>query len=360
LRRRPMRAIDGAAGHFDAAPPITMSEEAVPDDQLKLEFETPQFLHSLFANDAREVRYAEEKFGVRAVTREGWILLSGPREGLELAKKLFSELEEARRGGATIEKRDFRLAVDLVAGGEKTGLAELSGTRLLGSRSRKAVSPRNAHQLEYVKAMRENPVVFGLGPAGTGKTYLAMAMALSMLRDGGIIRVILTRPAVEAGEALGFLPGDLQEKVAPYLRPLYDALHDILEPEEGHHYLEDGTIEIAPLAYMRGRTLARSFVILDEAQNTTREQMFMLLTRLGEGSRCVVTGDATQVDLREGTPSGLLEAERALEDVRGVCLLRFDPDDVVRHEVVGRIIDAYEKHRNGKGSQENLGRRATK
>ena len=246
--------------------------------------------------------------------------------------------------------RDFRLAVDLVAEGEDTSLAELAGTRLLGSRSRKVVSPRTPHQLDYVKAMRDSPVVFGMGPAGTGKTYLAMAMALSRLKEGEINRVILTRPAVEAGEALGFLPGDLQEKVAPYLRPLYDALHDILEPEEGHRYLEDGTIEIAPLAYMRGRTLAHSFVILDEAQNTTREQMSMLLTRLGEGSCCVVTGDGTQVDLREGTPSGLMEAEQALRGVKGVAFVHFDLEDVVRHPVVGKIIDAYEKLRNGRGS----------
>jgi phosphate starvation-inducible PhoH-like protein len=189
-----------------------------------------------------------------------------------------------------------------------------------------------------------------MGPAGTGKTYLAMAMALSMLKEGEVTRVVLTRPAVEAGEALGFLPGDLQEKVAPYLRPLYDALHDILEPDRGQAYLEDGTIEIAPLAYMRGRTLAHSFVILDEAQNTTREQMFMFLTRLGEHSRCVVTGDGTQVDLRGGVPSGLLEAEKALRGVQGISFVDFDPEDVVRHPVVGRIIDAYDRHRNGKAA----------
>jgi phosphate starvation-inducible PhoH-like protein len=180
-----------------------------------------------------------------------------------------------------------------------------------------------------------------------------------MLKEGEVTRVVLTRPAVEAGEALGFLPGDLQEKVAPYLRPLYDALHDILDPDRGQAYLEDGTIEIAPLAYMRGRTLAQSFVILDEAQNTTREQMFMLLTRLGEHSRCVVTGDGTQVDLREGTPSGLFEAEKALRGVNGIGFVHFDPEDVVRHPVVGRIIDAYEKHRNGKVPEGNEGGLAT-
>jgi len=322
-----------------------MTGDDLSSGQLKLEFETPQFLHSLFADDPQELRYLEERMGLRAVTREGWILLSGSPEALEQGRRLFGELEEARRKGATIGRRDFRLAVDLVVAGEETGMVELTGTRLLGSRTRQPVSPRSPHQLEYLRAMRERAVVFGLGPAGTGKTYLAMAMALSLLKEGEVTRVILTRPAVEAGEALGFLPGDLQEKVAPYLRPLYDALHDILEPGEGHRYIEDGTIEIAPLAYMRGRTLAHSFVILDEAQNTTREQMFMLLTRLGEGSRCVVTGDGSQVDLREGTPSGLAEAEGALVNVPGVSFVRFDQTDVVRHPVVGRIIDAYKRHR---------------
>jgi len=323
-----------------------MSSPAVPDDQLKLEFETPQFLHSLFANDPKEVNYIEQSLGVRAVTREGWILFSGPRSGLDLAKKLFADLEEARRSGTSIQKRDFRQAVDMVAGKKSRGLADLTATRLLGSRTRKAVIPRTPRQLDYLRAMESHPVVFGIGPAGTGKTYLAMAMALCRLKRGEITRVILTRPAVEAGEALGFLPGDLQEKVAPYLRPLYDAIHDLLEPEQGTRYLEDGTIEIAPLAYMRGRTLANSCVILDEAQNTTREQMFMLLTRLGEGASCVVTGDGSQVDLADGIASGLVEAEAAMDNVTGVKFIRFSRGDVVRHAVVSEIIDAYENYRN--------------
>ena len=322
-----------------------MTNPADPDDQLKLEFETPQFLHSLFANEPREITYIEEKIGVSVVTRNGWILFRGPPEALEMAKRLFSDLEETRRTGVCIERQDFRRAVDMVTVGESNGLAKMNATRLLGSRSRKPVSPRTQNQLEYVHAMNNHPVVFGLGPAGTGKTYLAMAMALSRLKKGEIARVVLTRPAVEAGEALGFLPGDLQEKVAPYLRPLYDALYDILEPEEGHRYLQDGTIEIAPLAYMRGRTLSQSCVILDEGQNTTREQMFMLLTRLGEGSSCVVTGDGTQVDLGEGNPSGLLEAEKALGGVPGVKIIHFSRVDVLRHPVVGEIIDAYNNHR---------------
>jgi phosphate starvation-inducible PhoH-like protein len=217
--------------------------------------------------------------------------------------------------------------------------------KLVGSRGRKPVIPRTPAQLDYVRAIESHDVVFGLGPAGTGKTYLAMAMALTLLKRRVMQRIVLTRPAVEAGEALGFLPGDLREKVAPYLRPLYDAIHDMLDPEEGQRYLEEGTIEIAPLAFMRGRTLARSFVILDEAQNTTREQMFMALTRLGDDSKMVVTGDSSQIDLKPGVRSGLVEAEHALEGVEGIAFQRFSQVDIIRHPVVGRIVEAYERHR---------------
>ncbi len=322
-----------------------MSEASGHDDQLKLEFETPQFLHSLFANNPKEIGYVEERLNVRVVTRDGWILFSGSGDGLKLAKRLFADLEETRRAGTEIQQRDFRQAVDMVAGKEGRGLSELTANRLSCSRTRRPVRPRSPRQLDYLQAMERYPVVFGVGPAGTGKTYLAMAMALYRLKKGEVARVVLTRPVVEAGEALGFLPGDLQEKVAPYLRPLYDAINDILEPEEGNRYLEDGTIEIAPLAYMRGRTLSNSCVILDEAQNTTREQMFMLLTRLGEGSSCIVTGDGTQIDLSNGIPSGLSEAEIALERVSGVKFVRFSEGDVVRHQIVSEIIEAYERYR---------------
>jgi phosphate starvation-inducible PhoH-like protein len=326
-----------------------MSETGTEEDQLKLEFETPQFLQSLFANDFRQLRYVEKVLGLRVVSRDGWLLMSGAPEALEKGRVLFADLEEARRGGAEFSDRAFRLAVDLVAGESEVGVTDLAALKLLGSGSRKSITPRTPHQFDYLKEMREHPVVLGLGPAGTGKTYLAMAMAIALLKEGEVNRIVLTRPAVEAGEALGFLPGDIQEKVAPYLRPLYDALHDMLEPSEGQRYLEDGTIEIAPLAYMRGRTLARSFVILDEAQNTTREQMFMLLTRLGEGSRCVVTGDGSQVDLKAGIQSGLAEAERVLQGVEGVGMVRFTGNDVVRHPIVGRIIEAYDQHRSDDG-----------
>ena len=321
---------------------------SVPETEIKLEYETAPFLNSLFANDAKELRYLEEKLGVRAVTRDGWILFAGPEEGVRSSAAVFSDLEQARRQGSDIASRDFRMAVDMVAEGGGS-VSELSGVRLLGVRGRKPVIPKTPRQLDYLKSIEKNDVVFGLGPAGTGKTYLAMAMGLSLLKAKRVTRVVLTRPAVEAGEALGFLPGDLREKVAPYLRPLYDAIHDMIGHEEGERYLADGTIEIAPLAFMRGRTLARSFVILDEAQNTTREQMFMALTRLGEESRMVVTGDGSQIDLKPNVPSGLFEAERALGGVPGIDFVRFTGADVVRHPVVGRIIEAYDRHRSSAG-----------
>ena len=320
------------------------SSRVSDEHQIKLEYESARFLQALFGHEEKELRYLEGKAQVRIVTRDGWLTAAGPEEGCALVQEVFSDLEEARRNGGEITTREFRTAVDLaMSGGE--GVTALGKIQLVGTRGRKAVVARSPHQLEYLNAMLSNDVVFGLGPAGTGKTYLAVAMALDLLKKKQISRVVLTRPAVEAGEALGFLPGDMRDKVAPYLSPLYDAIDDMLGFEEGAKRLEDGTIEIAPLAYMRGRTLSRSFVILDEAQNTTREQMFMALTRLGEGSRCVITGDASQIDLKEQGMSGLLEAERALGKVKGVAFNHFDTSDVVRHPVVGRIIEAYEDFR---------------
>lgn len=313
--------------------------------EIRLEFDTPRFLHGLFANDPKNLEYLEVRLGVKTVARDGWILISGEASAVERARAVFTDLETAQRKGGEITVRDFHLAVDVSAGGGAVGVSALSGVRLVGSRGRKPVIPRTPAQLEYVRLIETNDVVFGLGPAGTGKTYLAMAMGLTLLKKRVMQRIILTRPAVEAGEALGFLPGDLQEKVAPYLRPLYDAIHDMLDPEEAQRYLDEGTIEIAPLAFMRGRTLSRSFVILDEAQNTTREQMFMALTRLGEESRMVITGDSSQVDLKPGVRSGLAEAEHALQDVEGIAFQRFSRMDIVRHPIVGRIVDAYERYR---------------
>ena len=314
--------------------------------EIRLEFDTPQFLHALFANDPKNLAYLETSIGVKTVARDGWMLLSGNRAAVERARAVFADLENAQRKGGEIGSRDFKLAVDVATRAGAIGVTDLAGVKLVGSRGRKPVVPKTPSQLEYVRAMETHDVVFGLGPAGTGKTYLAMAMALNMLKKRVRHRIILTRPAVEAGEALGFLPGDLREKVAPYLRPLYDAIFDMLDPDEGQRYLDDGTIEIAPLAFMRGRTLARSFVILDEAQNTTREQMFMALTRLGEESRMVVTGDSSQVDLKPGVRSGLAEAEHALAGVEGIAFQRFSQEDIIRHPVVGRIVEAYERYRS--------------
>ncbi len=313
--------------------------------EIKLEFDTPQFLHDLFANDLGNLAYLEKAFVVEIVTRDGWLTLKGADASVAAAKTVFTDLENAKRQGSRISSRDFRLAVDIAANAGTVTVTDLAGVKLVGSRGRKPVAPRTPAQLAYVRAIENHDVVFGLGPAGTGKTYLAMAMALTLLKQGTLQRIILTRPAVEAGEALGFLPGDLREKIAPYLRPLYDAIHDMLDPLEGQRYLEDGTIEIAPLAFMRGRTLSRSFVILDEAQNTTREQMFMALTRLGEGSRMVITGDITQVDLKPGVRSGLAEAQHALEGIEGIAFQHFSAADIIRHPVVGRIVDAYEQYR---------------
>lgn len=316
----------------------------------RIEFETPQFLHGLFANEPKHLSYLEDALGVKAVTREGWILLRGEELAVEVANRAFSDLEETKRSGGEISSREFKLAIDLAAKNDVrqklSAVAELNKTKLLGEKGRKSIVPKTPQQKIYIETILTNDVVFGVGAAGTGKTYLAMAMAISLLLKKQVSRIILTRPAVEAGEALGFLPGDLQEKVAPYLRPLFDAMHDMLTPEQESKYLEDGVIEIAPLAYMRGRTLTNCFVILDEAQNTTPEQMFMLLTRIGENSKCVVTGDGSQVDLKKGVRSGLHEALTILNNIKGVSSVDFGQSDVVRHPVVARIIQAYEEHRN--------------
>ncbi len=314
---------------------------------IKLEFDSARYLHSLLGDDIRQLRYMEEQLGIKVVTRDGWLIFQGEKNSCERACQVMEDLEKVVRSGGSVRPDDFRLAVDIASGQrDGEGVSEMRSISLRAGRGRKPVTARSPRQHEYLQSMQDHDVVFGLGPAGTGKTYLAVAMALSMLKKKEVRRVILTRPAVEAGEALGFLPGDLKDKVAPYLRPLYDAIEDILDYEEGQRFLEEGIIEVAPLAYMRGRTLTKAFVILDEAQNTTREQMFMALTRLGEGSRMVVTGDASQVDLRKGESSGLSEAETALSGMEEIGFVRFDEGDVVRHPVVGMIITAYKRHRS--------------
>jgi len=282
---------------------------------------------------------------VKVTTREGWLKLDGEAAKLEQARRVFDQLERARQGGIPIRKHEFLYALGSVLEAGHSGLDELLDTRILTSPKRPAIVPKTTGQRAYIRAIDEHDIVFGLGPAGTGKTYLAMAMAVSALKREKVARIVLTRPAVEAGEALGFLPGDLKEKIMPYLRPLYDALYDMVEGEELQRLMERGVIEIAPLAYMRGRTLNHAFVVLDEAQNTTAEQMFMFLTRLGSESQAVITGDPTQIDLPANKRSGLIEALQALEQVPGIAFCHFAERDVIRHELVQAIVRAYRRHR---------------
>ncbi len=315
-----------------------------------LHFDNARLAQQLFNHEPRNLAALEEQLGVKATAREGWIKLEGKADAVEAAKQLFLALEGALKNGQPVRNREFTYALNVI---KQDGVAALKGLfseRIQTSSKKSAVTPKTVGQKRYVEAIRQHDVTFGIGPAGTGKTYLAMAMAVSALKEEKVSRIILTRPAVEAGEALGFLPGDLSEKIAPYLRPLQDALHDMLPVDEIQRHQERGTIEIAPLAYMRGRTLNHAFIILDEAQNATAEQMFMFLTHLGFNSKAVITGDATQIDLPAHRPSGLLEARRALAGVEGVALIEFQKRDVVRHPLVQRIIAAYEEHR-GTASQ---------
>src|SRR3954462_8843402 len=310
-----------------------------------LHFENARVAQQLFDNNSQNLRALEENLGVKATAREGWIKLEGPAEGVERAKEKFQLLEATLKSGGSVRTREFSHALNVVMNEGVSALRDLYDERIHTSTRKANVTPKTVGQKRYVEAIREHDITFGIGPAGTGKTYLAVAMAVAALKDQKVSRIILTRPAVEAGEALGFLPGDLYEKIAPYLRPLHDALHDMLPSEEIQKYTERAVIEIAPLAYMRGRTLNNAFVILDEAQNSTTEQMFMFLTRLGFGSKAVITGDPTQIDLPPQKRSGLIEAHRALRNIEGIAMVEFDRRDVVRHPLVQRIIAAYEEHR---------------
>lgn len=285
-----------------------------------------------------------ENFDCQIVSRGDRVEFMGEAVDVQRAAKVLEELQFLYRQGTNITMHEVRYGIGLVKGGKGEALHSLfSDTVLVTSRGRH-VRPKTIGQRIYLEAIRRNYVTFGIGPAGTGKTYLAVVMAVAALRNKDVDKIILTRPAVEAGERLGFLPGDLQEKVDPYLRPLYDALQDILGLDMYQKFMSRGIIEIAPLAYMRGRTLEDAFVILDEAQNTTEKQMKMFLTRLGFGSRMVITGDLSQVDLPRGVPSGLRRASEILEGVEGIGIVQLQAMDVIRHEVVTRIVEAYERH----------------
>jgi phosphate starvation-inducible PhoH-like protein len=323
----------------DNSTPTASSESAT------IEFENARALQSLYVNDEKLLKELESELSVRIVARDNVLRIEGETRQIERVRELFAELDDARKRGMTIRRHEFQYALRNVAGGEKKNLARLLDHKILCSQRKPPIVPKTEGQAEYIQTILAHDITFGIGPAGTGKTYLAMAMAVAALKQEKVSRIILTRPAVEAGEALGFLPGDLQEKLLPYLRPLYDALHDMLEVEELQRYMDRGVIEIAPLAYMRGRTLSNAFIILDESQNTTSEQMFMFLTRLGADSKCVVTGDRTQIDLPRNKRSGLIEAVEALRAVEGIGFHIFQECDVVRHPLVQKILRAYRKHR---------------
>ena len=316
-----------------------------------LQFESARALQSLYANDLKLLKNLEDSLGVKVTTREGWVKLEGEPDKIDKAQHVFDQLEQVRQKGVPIQKHEFDYALNSVSEAREDNLGEVVSTKIITSPRKPPIVARTAGQRNYVDAIQKHDVVFGIGPAGTGKTYLAVAMAVAALKKEQVARIVLTRPAVEAGEALGFLPGDLREKITPYLRPLYDALHDMLDPEEIERSVARQTIEVAPLAYMRGRTLSNAFVILDEAQNTTTEQMFMLLTRIGTNSKCVVTGDVTQIDLPVNKRSGVLEALQALKNIPGIATVYFTERDVVRHELVRAIINAYQQHRASLSSE---------
>jgi phosphate starvation-inducible PhoH-like protein len=280
-----------------------------------LQFDSPRSVQSLYANDPKLLKTLEDSLGVKVTTREGWVKLEGEPKQVDQAQRVFEQLEQARQKGVDIHKHEFSYALNSVAESRPDNLNDVVDAKIVTSSRKPPIVARTLGQRNYVEAIQKNDIVFGIGPAGTGKTYLAVAMAVAALKKEQVSRIILTRPAVEAGEALGFLPGDLQDK-------------------------------IAPLAYMRGRTLSNAFVILDEAQNTTTEQMFMLLTRMGPNSKCVVTGDVTQIDLPSNKRSGLVEALQALKNVPGISFVYFTERDVVRHELVRAVISAYQQHRS--------------
>ena len=310
-----------------------------------LHFDNARIAQQIFNNNPKNLQMLEARLGVKATNRDGWIKLDGDEVDVARATGLFQSLETALKAGVAIRNRDFSYALNTVLSDGPEALDGLYSIMLQTSARKPVVHPKTLGQKRYVEAIQKHDVTFGAGPAGTGKTFLAMAMAIMSLKEEKVSRIILTRPAVEAGEALGFLPGDLQEKLDPYLRPLHDALQDLLPMEEVQKHMERGTVEIAPLAYMRGRTLNNAFIILDEAQNSTAEQMLMFLTRLGSNSKVVITGDPTQIDLPPSKTSGLVEGPAALAKVEGIAHCKFEKRDVVRHPLVARIVQAYDEHR---------------
>ena len=314
----------------------------------KINFPDYELLGLLCGGQNAHIKHIEEKIGLSIHIKGTDLTLNGGDWEVELAEKVLSQLYALIKNDYPIYKNDVEYAVRILSNNPSANLKEIFLDKVYISSNKKVITPKSLNQKDYIDSIRKFDIVFAIGPAGTGKTYLAMAMAMARLMKKEINRVVLARPAVEAGERLGFLPGDLYEKVNPYLRPLYDALHDMMDFVDASRLIQRGTIEVAPLAFMRGRTLNDSFVILDEAQNATRDQMKMFLTRLGFSSKAVITGDVTQTDLPEGKMSGLIEAKEILEGIEGIKFVYFNRDDVIRHPLVQEIIDAYERNGNQK------------
>ena len=320
--------------------------------ETRMEVDSMDTALAVFGSCDENIRLLEQSLGVTAVCRGTELKFSGPEDAVQKARRAVDAMLALREGGTPLEEQTVRYCISLADAGEEEKVQELAGGCIAITAKGRPVRPKTLGQKQYVEAILKNAVTFGVGPAGTGKTYLAVAMAVKAFKARQVSRIILTRPAVEAGEKLGFLPGDLQNKVDPHLRPLYDALFDMLGAETYQKLLEKQLIEVAPLAYMRGRTLDDAFIILDEAQNTSPEQMKMFLTRMGTGSKVVVTGDVTQIDLPDKARSGLVDALQVLKNVQGIAMMFFSEKDVVRHRLVQEIIRAYEKahaarHRRG-------------
>lgn len=311
----------------------------------QLTFADNTLAQSLFGEQGQNLRLIGRNLGVKLSVRGHQVTLEGMEPDLNLARRVLTELYELLQAGYAVHPQDVQYAIKILQEKESASVKDLFLDTVYISAMKRRITPKSLNQKHYIEAIRNHDLVFGIGPAGTGKTYLAMAMAVAVLMNHEFIRIVLARPAVEAGEKLGFLPGDLYEKVNPYLRPLYDALHDMMDFDKATRLVQRGVIEVAPLAFMRGRTLNDSFVILDEAQNTTSEQMLMFLTRLGFGSKAVITGDVTQIDLPPGVASGLVEARQLLAGIEGITFVHFTERDVVRHPLVQDIIRAYNGRR---------------
>jgi phosphate starvation-inducible protein PhoH and related proteins len=323
------------------------------EETSRLEFHDPRLFRDLLGQHDQHIKILQHSLGVKIRIRGSAVEIEGDPLQVELTSQIIRQLYGLLEKGYPVYASDVDYAIRILSGDGRAKLQDIFLDTIYISAHKRTITPKSIAQKVYIDAIRRYDIVFGIGPAGTGKTYLAMAMAVAELMRNNYVRIILTRPAVEAGEKLGFLPGDLAEKVNPYLRPLYDALHDMVDFDRARKLVERGTIEVAPLAFMRGRTLNDSFVILDEAQNTTPEQMKMFLTRLGYGSKAVITGDATQIDLPAGKPSGLKEASRILKGVHGIRFVTFTEKDVARHHLVQEIITAYERDENQSSAKDS-------